>query len=87
MDESFGSACHGAGRVLSRKRAVKRAQGRSIARELAQKGVLVTATGRRTLEEEMPEAYKDVSLVVDAIEGAGLCTRVARLKPMGCLKG
>ncbi len=87
MDQSFGSACHGAGRVLSRKRAVRRAQGRSIVRELAQKGVFVTATGRRTLEEEMPEAYKDVSQVVNAIEGAGLCTRVARLKPMGCLKG
>ncbi len=87
MEETFGSACHGAGRVLSRKKAVQRAKGRSIPDELASQGVYVTATGRRTLQEEMPDAYKDVSRVVEAVEGAGLCTAVARLRPMGCLKG
>ncbi len=87
MEETFGSSCHGAGRLLSRKRALQQARGRSIAKELASQGVFVTAAGRETLEEEMPEAYKDVSLVVDAVVGAGLCTKVARLKPLGCVKG
>jgi tRNA-splicing ligase RtcB len=87
MKETFGSSCHGAGRLLSRKGAVRQARGRSISRELAAQGVFVIAAGRGTLEEEMPEAYKDVSLVVDAVTGAGLCTKVARLKPLGCLKG
>ena len=87
MSETFGSACHGAGRVLSRKRAVKQSRGRSIPEELAQAGIYVMAAGRRTLQEEMPEAYKDVSNVVDAVTGAGLCAKVARLKPIGCLKG
>ncbi|MBN1423748.1 RtcB family protein [Candidatus Fermentibacteria bacterium] len=87
MTETFGSACHGAGRMLSRKKAVQRARGRSIAQELARQGVYVIATGRGTLEEEMPEAYKDVSTVVEAVTGAGICTTVARVKPLGCLKG
>ena len=87
IEETFGSSCHGAGRMLSRKRAVQQARGRSIARELAAQGIWVVAAGKGTLEEEMPEAYKDVSLVVDAVVGAGLCTKVARLKPLGCLKG
>jgi len=87
MSETFGSACHGAGRVLSRKRAVKQSRGRSIPEELAQAGIYVMAAGRRTLQEEMPEAYKDVTNVVDAVTGAGLCAKVARLKPIGCLKG
>lgn len=87
MYETFGSACHGAGRVMSRKQAVKQARGRSIPDELAEAGVYVVAAGRRTLQEEMPDAYKDVSDVVDAVEGAGLCAPVARLRPMGCLKG
>ena len=87
MKETFGSACHGAGRVLSRKRAVKQSRGRSIPDELAKMGVYVIAAGRRTLQEEMPEAYKNVSDVVEAVTGAGLCIKVARLKPLGCLKG
>lgn len=87
MQETFGSSCHGAGRMLSRKKAIQKAKGRSIPAELAAQGVYVTAAGRGTLEEEMPEAYKDVSLVVAAVVGAGLCTTVARLRPMGCLKG
>jgi tRNA-splicing ligase RtcB len=87
MRESFGSACHGAGRMLSRKKAIQHSHGRSIAAELAKEGIFVMATGRRTLQEEMPDAYKDVSSVVDAITGAGLGTRVARLRPLGCLKG
>jgi tRNA-splicing ligase RtcB len=87
MGETFGSACHGAGRVLSRKRAVKAARGRQLIDELRQRGVFVMAKGRRTLAEEMPEAYKDVSGVVDTVHEAGLATKVARLRPLGVVKG
>ena len=87
MDETFGSTCHGAGRVLSRNAAKKRSKGRSIGRELEDKGILVRWTGRFTLAEEMPEAYKDVSQVVDVVHGAGLSRKVARLRPIAVVKG
>jgi tRNA-splicing ligase RtcB len=87
MDETFGSTCHGAGRVLSRKAAMRRARGRSIARELEDEGVQVRWTGRRTLAEEMPEAYKDVSEVVSVVHGAGISKKVARLRPLAVVKG
>lgn len=87
MAESFGSCCHGAGRVLSRKAAKKRAKGRSIGRELEDNGIIVRFTGRSTMAEEMPEAYKDVSRVVDVVHNAGLATKVVKLKPMGVIKG
>ncbi len=86
-EESFSSSCHGAGRVLSRKQAVKAAKGRAIHRELEDKGVFVRSRGKTTLKEEMPEAYKDVSLVVDAVHQAGLARKVARLRPLGVVKG
>ena len=87
MLRSFGSTCHGAGRVLSRTQAVKRAKGRSIRRELEDKGIFVQSRGRRTLMEEMSEAYKDVSRVVDVVHEAGLALKVARLRPLGVIKG
>lgn len=87
MDETFGSTCHGAGRVLSRKAALRRAKGRSIARELEDEGVHVRWTGRRTMAEEMPEAYKDVSEVVSVVHGAGISKKVARLRPLAVVKG
>ncbi len=87
MRESFGSTCHGAGRVLSRKAAKKRSKGRAIHRELADRGILVKWTGRSTLAEEMPEAYKDIDQVVDAVHGAGISKKVARLRPMCVIKG
>lgn len=87
MTETFGSTCHGAGRVLSRKAAQKRAKGRAIHRELEDRGVLVRWTGRGTLAEEMPEAYKDVSQVVEVVHGAGISKKVARLKPIAVVKG
>jgi tRNA-splicing ligase RtcB len=87
MKESFGSTCHGAGRVLSRHQAIKRAKGRSIRREMEDMGVTVRYTGRGTLAEEMPEAYKDISNVVDVVHKAGLSQKVARLRPMGVIKG
>lgn len=87
MEETFGSTCHGAGRVLSRTQALKRAKGRSIDRELKQHGIVARAQSRKTLAEEMPEAYKDVDSVVDVMHRAGVSLRVARLRPLGVVKG
>ncbi|MGD8451287.1 MAG: RtcB family protein [Phycisphaerae bacterium] len=87
MTESFGSCCHGAGRVLSRGAAIRAAKGRSIARELADVGVIAKARGRTGLAEEQPAAYKDVSQVVDVVHRAGISRKVARLRPLGVIKG
>ncbi|MFA5864946.1 MAG: RtcB family protein [Phycisphaerae bacterium] len=87
MSESFGSTCHGAGRVLSRGAAIRAAAGRNIAAELAQEGIIAISRDRQGLAEEQPAAYKDVSQVVDAVVGAGLAMKVAKLKPMGVIKG
>ncbi|MBI2205660.1 MAG: RtcB family protein [Candidatus Rokubacteria bacterium] len=87
MRETFGSTCHGAGRLMSRTAAVKAARGRRIVDELAARGVHARATGRDALAEEMPEAYKDVKDVVDVVHRFGISTRVARLRPIGVIKG
>jgi tRNA-splicing ligase RtcB len=87
MRESFGSSCHGAGRRMSRKGAIRAGRGRNIREELKSRGVRVMAAGRGTLKEEMPEAYKDVTDVVDVVHRAGIGIKVARIKPMGCVKG
>jgi tRNA-splicing ligase RtcB len=87
MSETFGSTCHGAGRVMSRTAAVKAARGRRIVDELAERGVVARAAGFQSLAEEMPEAYKDVASVVDVVHRFGISRRVARLRPMGVIKG
>ena len=87
MMETFGSTCHGAGRVMSRHQAIKAARGRKIWKEMEDKGIIVRSAGRETLAEEMSEAYKDVSDVVDVVHRAGISTKVARLRPMGVIKG
>jgi tRNA-splicing ligase RtcB len=87
MTSTFGSTCHGAGRLMSRTAAVKAARGRRIADELLARGVLSRVTGRHALEEEMPEAYKDVLDVVNVVEGFGISRKVARLRPVGVVKG
>lgn len=87
MSETFGSACHGAGRVMSRSKAIKSCRGRSIARELADKGILVMARSKGTLCEEMPEAYKNLNDVVQVVHEAGIATKVAKLKSIACIKG
>jgi tRNA-splicing ligase RtcB len=87
MAETFGSTCHGAGRVMSRSAAVRAAKGRSIHRELEDQGVYARARGRNGLAEEQPAAYKNVSEVVRVVENAGLSKRVARLRPLGVIKG
>jgi tRNA-splicing ligase RtcB (3'-phosphate/5'-hydroxy nucleic acid ligase) len=87
MEETFGSACHGAGRVLSRHEAIRRTKGRAIERELQDRSVYSRSVGRQTLREECPEAYKDVSAVVNVVQRAGLARKVARIRPMGVVKG
>jgi len=87
MEETFGSSCHGAGRVMSRNSAKKSCRGRRIHEELAARGIIVRWTGRGTLEEEIPEAYKDVSQVVEVVHGAGLARKVARTRPLIVIKG
>jgi len=87
MQETFGSTCHGAGRVMSRAAAVKACRGRAIERELEDMGIIARYTGRDALKEEVPEAYKDIDQVVDVVHNAGIAKRVARLKPMGVIKG
>lgn len=87
MAETFGSTCHGAGRVLSRHAAKKAAHGRRIEVELAERGILIRAAGRATVAEEISEAYKDVAEVVDVVRRAGLGKIVARLRPLAVIKG
>jgi len=84
---TFGSTCHGAGRVMSRRAAMKASKGRDIRKELEDRGILVRAASRATLVEEMPDAYKDVADVVDVVERAGLSKKVARLRPLAVVKG
>ena len=87
MEETFGSACHGAGRVLSRKAALRATRGRNLAHELELSGITVRARSTRTLGEEAPGAYKDIDAVVEAAVGAGIVNKVARLKPLVVIKG
>jgi len=85
--ETFGSTCHGAGRRLSRHQAKKLARPRNILKELESQGILVRAATRGTVDEEMPEAYKDVSRVVDVVHAAGIGRKVVQLKPVAVVKG
>lgn len=87
MRETFGSVCHGAGRVMSRTQALKQARGQEVARQLEQHGILVRTDSYKGLAEEAPFAYKDVGNVVDICEAAGLSRKVARLKPVAVVKG
>ena len=87
MRLAFGSACHGAGRAMSRHQAYKTWQGRQVVDELAARGILVRSPSSRGVAEEAPGAYKDVSQVVDAAHEAGLAHKVARLAPLVCVKG
>jgi tRNA-splicing ligase RtcB len=87
MEETFGSTCHGAGRVMSRTGAKKSCRGRSIAQEMEERGIIVMAEGRATLAEEVSEAYKDVSDVVEVVHQAGISKKVAKLRPLGVIKG
>lgn len=84
---AFASACHGAGRAMSRHAATKNWQGRQVVDELAGRGIVIRSPSLRGIAEEAPGAYKDVAAVVDAAEAAGLARKVARLSPLICIKG
>ncbi len=85
--ESFGSVCHGAGRAMSRGQAKRSVEAKQLLTELAARGIQIQSADKGTLVEEAPQAYKDVSDVVRIVEGAGLARRVARMKPIGVVKG
>jgi tRNA-splicing ligase RtcB len=87
MRKSFGSACHGAGRALSRKAAVKQEQGKDLAGRLRKQGIIVRGGSWQGLAEEAPEAYKDVDRVATVVHNAGLAHKVARTEPLGVIKG
>ncbi|HKE42480.1 MAG TPA: RtcB family protein [Casimicrobiaceae bacterium] len=87
MGEAFGSACHGAGRSMSRNAASRRWSGRKVVDDLAGRGILIRSPSQRGVAEEAPGAYKDVSAVVDAADRAQLARKVARLEPLVCIKG
>jgi tRNA-splicing ligase RtcB len=84
---AFSSACHGAGRQMSRHKAYKQWKGRQVVDSLADRGILIRSPSSRGVAEEAPGAYKDVGAVVDASENAGLARKVARLEPIACIKG
>jgi tRNA-splicing ligase RtcB len=87
LERSFGSTCHGAGRTLSRTGARKQVEGAELRRELEGRGIVVRSASNKGLAEEAPLAYKDVERVVEVVERAGLARRVARLTPIGVVKG
>ncbi|MDP3756929.1 RtcB family protein, partial [Polaromonas sp.] len=84
---AFSSACHGAGRAMSRNQALRNWDGRTVVDDLARRGILVRSPSMRGVAEEAPDAYKDVNAVVDAADAAGLARKVARLEPLVCVKG
>jgi tRNA-splicing ligase RtcB len=87
MEKTFGSTCHGAGRIMSRAQSKKQSRSINIDEEMARRGVVARYQGRGTMAEEMPHAYKDVADVVETMDDAGISTRVARFRPVGVIKG
>ncbi len=87
LDQSFGSCCHGAGRMLSRGAALKQRNAGDLLAELESREIIVVARSKKTLAEESPEAYKDIDAVVDVVARAGLGRPVARIRPVGVIKG
>ncbi|MEA3306475.1 MAG: RtcB family protein [Elusimicrobiota bacterium] len=87
MDETFGSACHGAGRVMSRNAARRKGQGRSIEKEMAKMGIIVKAAKKSSLSEEMSEAYKNINDVIEVVSGIGISNKIAKFKPLAVIKG
>jgi tRNA-splicing ligase RtcB len=87
MDETFGTVCHGAGRAMSRTAAKKGRDARAETKKLEEQGIILRAETRDGILEEVPEAYKDIDAVVDVVHNAGLARKVARLRPLGVIKG
>jgi tRNA-splicing ligase RtcB len=84
---AFSSACHGAGRAMSRHQALRTWKGRAVVDQLAARGIIIKSPSMRGVAEEAPDAYKNVAAVVDAADAAGLARKVARLEPLICIKG
>jgi tRNA-splicing ligase RtcB len=87
MEETFGTSCHGAGRVLSRAAAKKKIRGEKLRQELEARGILVRAGSMPGLAEEAPDAYKDIERVVQVVHELGIARKVARLRPLAVMKG
>jgi tRNA-splicing ligase RtcB len=87
MEETFGSTCHGAGRLKSRSAALRTIDANKLLKDLEAKGITVLASGKGTLVEEAPQVYKDVNDVVDVVHNAGISKRVCRMRPLGVIKG
>jgi tRNA-splicing ligase RtcB len=87
MSLAFGSACHGAGRSMSRHQATRQWKGREVVDSLARRGIVIRSASYRGIAEEAPDAYKDVNAVVEAADRANLARAVARLEPVVCVKG
>jgi tRNA-splicing ligase RtcB len=87
MERSWGSSCHGAGRVMSRSQAKKEVRGEQLKRDLEARGIVIRAGSLPGLAEEAPQAYKDVDTVVETVVGAGIARKVARLRPVAVIKG
>jgi len=87
MEDTFGSTCHGAGRVMSRAGAKRSITGKEVLEELTKKGIMVRTDNIKGLAEEASEAYKDVEKVIEIVEGSGISKRVVRMKPLGVIKG
>ncbi len=87
LRESFASTCHGAGRTMSRSKAAKQARGHEIQKQLMEQGILVRSGNYKGIAEEAPFAYKDVSLVVEVCQQAGLARKVAKFRPLAVIKG
>ncbi len=87
MEKTFGSTCHGAGRVMSRAQSKRQSRSIDIDQEMARRGVVARYQGRATMAEEMPHAYKDVAEVVETMDLAGISKKVARFRPVGVIKG
>ncbi len=87
MEKTFGSTCHGAGRVMSRAQSKRESRGINIDQEMVRRGVVARYQGRATMAEEMPHAYKDVADVVETMDKAGISKKVARFRPVGVIKG
>jgi len=87
MEETFGSSCHGAGRMMSRGAALRTKKADEVIADLEQREIVIMARSKKTIAEEMPDAYKDIDAVVEVLDKAGLARRVARLRPVGVIKG
>jgi tRNA-splicing ligase RtcB (3'-phosphate/5'-hydroxy nucleic acid ligase) len=87
MEETFGSSAHGAGRVLSRKKAISTFKGKEVSEKMLAQGIVSKSTNWESMAEEAPGAYKDVDEVIETVHDLGICKKVARLVPVGVIKG